>query len=181
MGYVNGTYFTPRLFPVPYTSMSAFYRLNVRLYPDRYRQHREIVDFLMRAQGDKERNMIGRHVEAALVAYIRAEREALRQASQWPDSGGGPARPGRRSRKAHSEWDEDIDPALSQDPALSAEPAHVPPRRAPTETSPAVMGETTNPPKSQATPRTTSTEDRFGSLVQKLHAQFNPNDKKAVK
>lgn len=69
------------------TDMASCYRLHIRLYPDRYRPHREIVDFLMEVQKKGQRNMIGRHVEQALLAHIRAEREAVRQQIEWPISG----------------------------------------------------------------------------------------------
>ena len=62
------------------------YRLNVRLYPERYRPHQEIVDFLVEIQ-KMGGGAIGRHVEMALLAYIRAEREAERQRIVWPVSG----------------------------------------------------------------------------------------------
>ena len=67
-------------------SSTRSYRLNVRFYPERYRPHREIVDFLMEIQKSGG-GMIGRHVEMALLAYIRAEREAERQRIVWPVSG----------------------------------------------------------------------------------------------
>ena len=66
--------------------MGKAYRLNIRLYPGRIPGHSEIVEFFSRIQA-QSRVGVGRHIEAALIQYLRAYEEGERLKRPWPTTG----------------------------------------------------------------------------------------------
>ena len=149
--------------------MASCYRLHIRLYPERYRPHREIVDFLMEVQKGGQRNIIGRHIEQALLAYIRAEREAMRQQIEWSISGvaantpsapvvrpGPTERPSRPAKSTRPPPPPDLDGWAYKD-----------------EDIPDITDSVAPPAKPSASPPATS---RFSSLAHKIHRQLEGGD-----
>lgn len=99
--------------------MAQCYRLHVRLYPNRFSDHKEIVEFLVGAQKHGQRSMIGRHVEAALLAYVRAHQKGrlnwpieIPRKTQTPDE---PIQT-QVSRRPSEDPVDFLDPHLSHDP-----------------------------------------------------------------
>ena len=117
----------------------------------------------MEVQKKGQRNIIGRHVEQALLAHIRAEREALRQQIEWPVSRTGEDRtaspkqpaapPPRRSSPP--------EPQASRVPSQDQDAWTYKDEEIPDITD--LTGPRTAPP---------ATQDRFSSLAQKIHKQL---------
>ena len=55
-------------------------RLCLRFYPERHTEHREIAEFFRAIRASGRQGDVGRHVEAALLAYLRGQ-PAPRRAS----------------------------------------------------------------------------------------------------
>ena len=48
-------------------------RLCLRFYPERHAEHREIAEFFRAIRASGRQGDVGRHVEAALLAYLRGQ------------------------------------------------------------------------------------------------------------
>lgn len=103
-------------------------RLCLRFYPERHAEHREIAEFFRAIRAGGRQGDVGRHVEAALLAYLRGQ-PAPRRASAGLAGREGPA----AREPASSAPDGARDPALSPigagREALSSQPAGQKPSR----------------------------------------------------
>ena len=78
-------------------------RLCLRFYPERHTEHREIAEFFRAIRASGRQGDVGRHVEAALLAYLRGQPAPRRASAGIAESKGpiAPASGGGRDQALH--------------------------------------------------------------------------------